>query len=131
MLVDYPQTVGSGGQNERFAQLPQRVERAYLVEVGGGLLSLDQSRFSRGIGAGGVPGARGAVSGGRQAGWREERCRGLTPRLPIVPVPAAGMEALGGKGQLARNRCGKAWRQLEGFCVSLGGLECGWVGVGR
>ena len=52
MLVNDPQTVFSGGKNERFAQLTQRTQRAKLVKVGCGLLGLDHSCFRCGIGAG-------------------------------------------------------------------------------
>ena len=49
MLVDDPQAVFAGGQNEGLAQLAQRTQRAQLVQVGGGLLGLDQGRLRRGI----------------------------------------------------------------------------------
>ena len=41
MLVDDPQAVLAGGQNKRLAQLPQRLERAQMVQIGRGLLSFD------------------------------------------------------------------------------------------
>ena len=42
MLVDDPQSIVACGQNERLAQLPERLERAQVVEAGGGLLGFDQ-----------------------------------------------------------------------------------------
>ena len=42
MLVDDPQAVVACGQNERLAQLAERLERAQAVEAGGGLLGFDQ-----------------------------------------------------------------------------------------
>src|ERR1035437_488734 len=128
MLVDDPQAVVAGGQNEGLAQLPQRPERAQVVEVGGGLLGLDQGRFRRRIRACCIAGAWRAVAGGRQAGRLEQRRRSLAPRLLVSP--SAGIECLGSEGQFAGNGRGKARRQLAGFSVCLGGLERGRIGVG-
>ena len=41
MLVDYPQAVVAGGQNERLAQLAQRAQGAQMIEVGGGLFGFN------------------------------------------------------------------------------------------
>ncbi len=42
VLIDDPQAVVAGGQNERFAQLAERLERAQMVEAAGRLLGFNQ-----------------------------------------------------------------------------------------
>ena len=49
MLIDDPQAVVAGGQNERFPELAERFERAEVVEIGGGLLGFDQGGCRCGI----------------------------------------------------------------------------------
>ena len=41
MLVDYPQAVVAGGQNEGLPQLAERTQRAQVIEVGGSLFGFD------------------------------------------------------------------------------------------
>ena len=41
MLVNDPQAVVAGGQNERLTQLPQGLERAKVVQVDGCLFGLN------------------------------------------------------------------------------------------
>ena len=47
VLVNDPQAVVAGGQNEGFAQLAEGFERAEMVEGGGGLLGFDEGRLPR------------------------------------------------------------------------------------
>ena len=105
MLVDDPQSVVAGGQNERLAQLPQRAQRAQMVEVGGGLLGLDQGRFRRGIRAvlhRRMPGEQ-SSGGGRLAGWKSAAA--ASPQACWSSQPP-GLEALRSQRKVCRER---AW----------------------
>src|ERR1035441_6460993 len=104
MLVDDPQAIVAGGQNERLAQLGQRAERAQVVQSGDGLLGLHLCR-SRGGGHGRFGGRirrvshciggiwKAAVCGGR-TGWLKKRRSGFAPRLLVHPPtwPSAWIE---------------------------------------
>ena len=128
MLVNNPQTIVAGSQNERRAQLSQRPERAKVVEVGRGLFGLDQGRFRSGICASRTARARGTIACGRQAG-RLKECRcSLTPCFLIPPI--AGLEVLGSKRQLAGDGRGQVRCQRKGLRISPGCLERGRIGVG-
>src|ERR1035437_4688199 len=101
MLVNNPQSVVAGGQNERFAQLRQRAEGAQLVQVGGCLFGFHQSGRRRGAWSPGdcASGIWGAAFRRQRTGRLEQRCRSLAPCLLIVSSPSAWIQGPRIKGQ--------------------------------
>ena len=89
MLVDYPQAVVSGGQDERLAQLAQRAQRTQVVQIGGGLFRLDQGSLRRCAGrvACSDGQARPAAIGG--AIWRKKRRSGTAQTSRLESLDAS------------------------------------------
>src|SRR5271165_4053944 len=103
MLIDYPQTVVTAGQDKGLAELSEGAERTEVVERGGRLLgfnlgggrgwawsinpgSVDRGSIYRAV----AEGMRAAVRDGGRAGLKE--CRGSLPPGLLVS-PSAGIES--------------------------------------
>jgi hypothetical protein len=138
VLIDDPQSVVSGGQNEGFAQLAERLEGAEAVKGIGGLFGFNQGSGGGGVApvshcavgvwaaiTGGWGAVRGEESVGRSAQGLRSRPRTNRPsgKAPAVPLVKTSLT----EGQRAGNGRGQTRGQLEAFGVGEGG----WIGVRR
>ncbi len=95
VLVDDPQSIVAGGQNEGFPQLPEGFKRSETVEAGGGLLGFNQGRSCCRVAPVRCCSVEGwATFAGIGSGWRSEEGAGsFAPGLPVETPRAEWLRA--------------------------------------